>query len=227
MTSNTSAATGGSITLAELIGGYCAAYAGRDSARLSQLAYLKTRPIAATPIADITSDDIGDVLDQFAAEPCRTFMGWGADGKPIYRLRDKKPRRPRELTDEQRIERRRARYRQWYREKRTAEAAGVIDLPAVSDDDLEVDLPIIDPVDIAKAMRLAGLQAAQFAQRTMNDEKVDVKHRLAAASLLASRGWMDAPRDPSVLIDQRTVTFDRATAERALAKLRGEVVEDA
>lgn len=83
------------------------------------------------------------------------------------------------------------------------------------------DVPPLTPAQIATVMRHLGLRAVRFVAETMQDESVETKHRIAAAQMLISRRWLDAPSDPSVLVQQNNLSLSADAANDLLARLRG------
>lgn len=78
------AAEAKSLTVADAVDAYIAAYRGRDGMRFYRL---KTwlRFIGARPLADITPEEIEEALARLAAEPSRVFAGRDAEGNRIFR----------------------------------------------------------------------------------------------------------------------------------------------
>ncbi len=83
------------------------------------------------------------------------------------------------------------------------------------------DVPALSAAQVATLMRHLGARAVRFAAQTMEDEGAELKHRIACASMLVGRRWFDAPTDPSVLVQQNTLTLTAGDAEGVLARLRG------
>jgi integrase len=74
----------GDLTMREVVDGYMAAYAGRDSARAQRLAFW-VGAIGEVRLRDLDADLIADHLEQLAAQPVRKYVGRDADGRRLYR----------------------------------------------------------------------------------------------------------------------------------------------
>jgi integrase len=82
----------GDILLADLIALYMAHYAGRDTARVQRLTWWREQ-LGAIALQDASDDHIHAALEALARQPARFFAGLDADGKAIYKTKNK-PRAP-------------------------------------------------------------------------------------------------------------------------------------
>jgi integrase len=74
----------GDLTVREVIDAYMATYTGADTARAQRVGYWQDT-LGDVKLRDLDSDTIADVLDQFAAQPVRKYIGRDARGRRLYR----------------------------------------------------------------------------------------------------------------------------------------------
>lgn len=74
------------MSLRALIERYMAAYAGRDSTRVSQLVRWDAL-LGERPFASLTDEDVFQGLERLRSEPARVYVGKDVDGAPIHRAR--------------------------------------------------------------------------------------------------------------------------------------------
>jgi hypothetical protein len=77
-------------TLAELIGAYQAAYAGRDPSRPRMLAFWRGELGPERPFHEINDEDVFAGLERLKSEPARRYAGRDADGRAIHRGLDRR-----------------------------------------------------------------------------------------------------------------------------------------
>jgi integrase len=78
------AAKRGDLTVREAIDAYMAGYAGADKARASRMAWWQA-VLGDMKLAELDSDHIADILDHFATQPVRKYVGRDAQGRRLYR----------------------------------------------------------------------------------------------------------------------------------------------
>lgn len=81
----TGAVAAAPFTVADAISAYLAAYEGRDPTRGSRLAPWRDA-LGERPLAEVTPDEVEDVMAKLAAAPARVYSGKDADGAPIFRM---------------------------------------------------------------------------------------------------------------------------------------------
>jgi len=74
----------GDLTVREVIDAYMACYAGRDSSRAARVEFW-SKTIGEIKLRDLDSDTIADVLEEFATQPVRKYIGKDAEGRRLYR----------------------------------------------------------------------------------------------------------------------------------------------
>ena len=74
----------GDLTVREVIDAYMACYAGRDSSRAARVEFW-SKTIGEIKLRDLDSDTLADVLEEFATQPVRKYIGKDAEGRRLYR----------------------------------------------------------------------------------------------------------------------------------------------
>jgi integrase len=74
----------GDLTVREVVDAYTACHAGRDTARAVRVEFW-SKTIGEIKLRDLDSDLIADILEDFAAQPVRTYCGTDAEGRRLYR----------------------------------------------------------------------------------------------------------------------------------------------
>lgn len=82
----------GGILLRELIDLYMAHYTGRDSTRVTRLAWWRER-VGAITLQDLTDDHVHAALEDLASRPARVFVGTDDTGRKQYQFK-KRPIAP-------------------------------------------------------------------------------------------------------------------------------------
>lgn len=78
----------GSITVAELIDRYMAAYSGKDGSRMQRLSWWQAK-LGSHTLATVQDDDIFHAIEELAAQRGRYYAGRDADDRPIYKAKGK------------------------------------------------------------------------------------------------------------------------------------------
>lgn len=78
----------GSLSVAELVDLYMAHYAGRDPALANRLRWWVGR-IGALPFETVSDDHVHVQLEELARSPARYFAGLDADGRRIFKAKDR------------------------------------------------------------------------------------------------------------------------------------------
>lgn len=78
----------GHISMADLIDLYLAHYAGRDCTRPQRMRWWKTH-LGTLPLQELSDDHVHAGLEQLRLQSSRYFAGMDADGRPVYRAKDK------------------------------------------------------------------------------------------------------------------------------------------
>jgi integrase len=74
----------GDLTVREVVDAYMAGYAGGDKSRARRLEYWQ-ETLGEVKLRDLDGDLIADVLDEFAAQPVRKYIGKDDEGRRLYR----------------------------------------------------------------------------------------------------------------------------------------------
>ena len=88
MSASCSADRSGRVTIRELVTLYMTAYTGRDTTRVQRLQFWVAK-LGDTPLSELDDDHIFHALEDLAARRGRYFAGHDADGKAIFKAKDK------------------------------------------------------------------------------------------------------------------------------------------